>query len=66
MDAIVPLKMRCEASPELSLQKLASQLEFLLDNPRYRVCYTDEIWIRHGKRRTRRHFLRTLECCHRS
>ena len=30
--------------------KLKIQVTFLEDNPHYPVCYTDEIWIRKGKR----------------
>jgi glycosyltransferase involved in cell wall biosynthesis len=30
--------------------KLKAQVEFLDDNPQYPLCYTDEIWIRKGKR----------------
>jgi glycosyltransferase involved in cell wall biosynthesis len=30
--------------------KLRSQTAFLDDNPHYPLCYTDEIWIRRGKR----------------
>ncbi len=31
-------------------EKLASQLQFLSENPSCRVIHTDEIWIRHGRR----------------
>ena len=30
--------------------KLRIQVSFLDDNPHYPICYTDEIWIRRGKR----------------
>ena len=30
--------------------KLKIQVAFLEDNPHYPICYTDEIWIRRGKR----------------
>jgi glycosyltransferase involved in cell wall biosynthesis len=30
--------------------KLKTQVTFLEDNPQYPLCYTDEIWIRKGKR----------------
>jgi glycosyltransferase involved in cell wall biosynthesis len=30
--------------------KLRAQIAFLDDNPHYPLCYTDEIWIRRGKR----------------
>ncbi len=30
--------------------KLRIQVSFLEDNPHYPICYTDEIWIRRGKR----------------
>ena len=30
--------------------KLKIQVAFLDDNPHYPICYTDEIWIRKGKR----------------
>jgi glycosyltransferase involved in cell wall biosynthesis len=30
--------------------KLKMQVEFLDENPHYPICYTDEIWIRKGKR----------------
>ena len=30
--------------------KLKTQVLFLEDNPQYPLCYTDEIWIRRGKR----------------
>ena len=30
--------------------KLKIQVAFLDDNPHYHICYTDEIWIRRGKR----------------
>ncbi len=30
--------------------KLKAQVAFLDDNPQYPLCYTDEIWIRRGKR----------------
>jgi len=30
--------------------KLKTQVAFLDDNPQYPLCYTDEIWIRKGKR----------------
>jgi glycosyltransferase involved in cell wall biosynthesis len=30
--------------------KLKIQVAFLYDNPQYPLCYTDEIWIRKGKR----------------
>jgi glycosyltransferase involved in cell wall biosynthesis len=30
--------------------KLKIQVAFLNDNPHYPICYTDEIWIRRGKR----------------
>jgi len=30
--------------------KLKAQVAFLDDNPHYALCYTDEIWIRKGKR----------------
>lgn len=30
--------------------KLAAQVRFLKENPEYRVCQTEEIWIRDGKR----------------
>jgi len=30
--------------------KLKIQVSFLDDNPHYPICYTDEIWIRRGKR----------------
>jgi glycosyltransferase involved in cell wall biosynthesis len=31
-------------------EKLAIQVAFLEANPQYRVCYTDELWIRRGRR----------------
>ena len=31
-------------------RKLKIQVAFLDDNPHYSICYTDEIWIRKGKR----------------
>lgn len=31
-------------------EKLKIQVAFLDDNPQYPLCYTDEIWIRRGKR----------------
>jgi glycosyltransferase involved in cell wall biosynthesis len=31
-------------------QKLASQKEMLAANPQYKICHTDEIWIRNGTR----------------
>ncbi|MGQ9509114.1 MAG: glycosyltransferase family 2 protein [Thermodesulfobacteriota bacterium] len=31
-------------------RKLAIQTNFLEENPQYPICYTDEIWIRRGKR----------------
>ena len=31
-------------------QKLEMQIKHLQKNPGYRLCHTDEIWIRHGKR----------------
>lgn len=31
-------------------RKLERQMGFLLENPRYEACYTDEIWIRRGVR----------------
>jgi glycosyltransferase involved in cell wall biosynthesis len=30
--------------------KLKTQVAFMEDNPQYPLCYTDEIWIRRGKR----------------
>ena len=30
--------------------KLKTQVDFLDENPQYPLCYTDEIWIRRGKR----------------
>jgi glycosyltransferase involved in cell wall biosynthesis len=30
--------------------KLKIQVAFLEDNPHYTICYTDEIWVRRGKR----------------
>lgn len=30
--------------------KLATQVRALSDAPRYRLCHSDEIWIRHGRR----------------
>jgi glycosyltransferase involved in cell wall biosynthesis len=30
--------------------KLKTQVAFMEDNPQYQLCYTDEIWIRRGKR----------------
>jgi glycosyltransferase involved in cell wall biosynthesis len=30
--------------------KLGIQVSFLDDNPHYPICYTDEIWVRRGKR----------------
>lgn len=30
--------------------KLAAQLAFFRENPQYRICQTEEIWIRNGKR----------------
>ena len=30
--------------------KLRTQVAFMEDNPQYPLCYTDEIWIRRGKR----------------
>jgi len=32
------------------VDKLEKQLHVLRENPTYRLCYTDEIWIRRGKR----------------
>ncbi|MGQ9637959.1 MAG: glycosyltransferase family 2 protein [Thermodesulfobacteriota bacterium] len=31
-------------------RKLPIQINFLEENPQYPICYTDEIWIRRGKR----------------
>ena len=31
-------------------QKLEKQMDYLDDNPEYRVCHTDEIWIKNGTR----------------
>jgi glycosyltransferase involved in cell wall biosynthesis len=31
-------------------QKLEKQMAYLKSNPEYRVCHTDEIWIKNGKR----------------
>ena len=31
-------------------EKLKAQVSFLENNPQYPLCYTDEIWIRRGKR----------------
>lgn len=31
-------------------EKLANQVSFLIDNPEFKVCHTEEIWIRHGTR----------------
>ncbi len=31
-------------------QKLACQERMLIDNPQYKICHTDEIWIRNGRR----------------
>jgi glycosyltransferase involved in cell wall biosynthesis len=30
--------------------KLSAQIEFFRQNPGYRICQTEEIWIRHGRR----------------
>jgi len=30
-------------------KKLEKQLKFLADNPQYKICYTNETWIRDGK-----------------
>jgi glycosyltransferase involved in cell wall biosynthesis len=30
--------------------KLAHQVDWLSAHPRYRICQTDEVWIRHGRR----------------
>jgi len=30
--------------------KLETQVQHLVDSPEYKVCHTEEIWIRHGKR----------------
>jgi len=30
-------------------KKLEKQLKFLRDNPQYKICYTNETWIRDGK-----------------
>jgi len=31
-------------------EKLARQVDFLFSHPEYNLCYTDEIWIRNGRR----------------
>ncbi|MCK5568484.1 MAG: glycosyltransferase family 2 protein, partial [Spirochaetes bacterium] len=31
-------------------EKLEKQMSYLKNNPQYRVCHTDEIWIKNGKR----------------
>ncbi len=31
-------------------EKLKKQIDFFDKNPEYKICYTDEIWIRNGKR----------------
>lgn len=31
-------------------EKLSEQLSYLTLNPRFKICHTDEIWIRNGKR----------------
>ncbi len=30
--------------------KLEEEINFLEENPKFKICYTDEIWIRNGKR----------------
>ncbi len=39
-----------DSDDEWRPKKLEKQLKALQDNPQYRICYTDEIWIRCGRR----------------
>ncbi|NKB46416.1 MAG: glycosyltransferase [Legionellales bacterium] len=39
-----------DADDEWHPDKLTQQLQALIAQPEHRICHTDEIWIRHGKR----------------
>jgi glycosyltransferase involved in cell wall biosynthesis len=39
-----------DSDDEWQADKLTRQMQALSAEPEYRVCHTDEIWIRHGKR----------------